>query len=698
MSEILKKNKKNKKLGILYLLSLIFFVVIISLIFRKNEIILEKKVDVYAANYDYTQKIEYNSSEKGAEGQNILKINGDYAKDNLTENGKVSVDLNSEFADSNCSYSVFFTNSFYSMQPIDSGLKIDSSGKLTFTAAQGFWLKEYVVVKEEILVKFDSNIIDGDTKEIFISQAGFLTIKLMPGNKTDYVYTTGGNGAIEVRKNGNQLQVIGSKSGRESLGIIFGEVKRNIVFVVKNADGTVDESNADPGTGITPGNGGTNSGGSGSGSVSGVADDGDASAGSSGTDARNTDPNAYSDGTIAGGTIAELDRLDFLNAYDKIYNEYFPKEEIAANQIARLKSSMSMSYALLKKSLAGMGSDPDKLPVVYGKSLGLNSKFVGVESGSGSSYGGFIWPIPSHAGKYTFGQVVVGDDSLFGMRLHPIWGDYRFHNGIDINGYVSIGTEVVAIKAGTVTSAGWGGGYGNRVVVDHGNGYTSTYNHLDSISVSQGASVTSGQVVGLLGTTGDSTGAHLHFEILLNGTEQDPATFYNDDLTSKGGVNFDGPVDEVCWYFLKSKGLTDEATAGVMGNIGHESGGYDTNAQESGSGLDPNVAEEGYGLFQWTNPNYGEGRRVNYFAAANAAGKDPADLGFQLEYFWEEFQGYEGEMSYENNGMTIAQFIQLTDIYNAMYIFENTFENASAKKYESRMSYAQDAFDKFAGK
>ncbi len=696
MSEILIKNKKNKKIGILYILSLIFFVTVISLIYQKNDLVLEKKVDLYAANYDYTQKIEYNSNEKGVEGQDILRLNGNYAKDNLTENAMVTVALNSEYANSNCSYSVF-SNGWYKMQPISNGIKIDSNGKITFPAAGGFWLQDYVIAKEEIIVEFDSNRIDGDTKEIFITQAGFLSIKLMPGSKTNYEYKKAENGVIEIRENGDQLKVIGLKSGRATLSIVFKDenITRNIVFGVKNADGTIDENNADTGTGLSSGSGGTSSGGSGSGSVTGVADDGDASAGSSGTDARNADPNAFSDGTIAGGTIAELDRLDFLNAYEKIYNEYYPKEEIAANQIARLKSSMSISYAMLKKALAEMGDNPDKLPVVYGKSLGLNSKFVGVESGSGSSYGGFIWPIPSQVGKGTIADFVT---SPFGMRDDPMNpGTQRFHNGIDLG--ASTGTEVVAIKAGTVVSAGDRGGYGNSVVVDHGNGYTSTYNHLDSVSVNEGDKVTSGQVVGLVGSTGNSTGPHLHFEIILNGEFLDPLEFYNDDLTSKGGVNFDGPPDEVCWYFLKSKGLTDEAAAGVLGNIQQESGNFSTVSEEFNSGNDPSLLNEGYGLFQWTNTEGDtQGRRYRLFMAAQDAGKEVSDLGFQLEYFWQEFQGYEDEMMNENSGMTMAQFILLQDIKQATDVFQYTFENAGDPQMDTRYKYSRENYTKFTGK
>ena len=97
------------------------------------------------------------------------------------------------------------------------------------------------------------------------------------------------------------------------------------------------------------------------------------------------------------------------------------------------------------------------------------------------------------------------------------------HEGIDIA--VPSGTPVHAAAAGTVVYAGWLGGYGNIVVVDHGNGLSTAYGHNSSLSVAQGASVGAGSVIALSGNTGHSTGPHVHFEVRVNGAAVDPTRY-----------------------------------------------------------------------------------------------------------------------------------------------------------------------------
>ncbi|MBJ7455611.1 MAG: M23 family metallopeptidase [Thermoleophilia bacterium] len=94
------------------------------------------------------------------------------------------------------------------------------------------------------------------------------------------------------------------------------------------------------------------------------------------------------------------------------------------------------------------------------------------------------------------------------------------HEGIDIAG--ASGTPIAAAAAGTVIVAGWSGGYGNLVVIDHGNGISTAYAHNSSIAVSVGQSVGQGTVVSGMGTTGHSTGVHLHFEVRVNGSAVNP--------------------------------------------------------------------------------------------------------------------------------------------------------------------------------
>lgn len=120
--------------------------------------------------------------------------------------------------------------------------------------------------------------------------------------------------------------------------------------------------------------------------------------------------------------------------------------------------------------------------------------------------------------------VAGGITSDFGWRTHPITGDQRFHEGIDIG--AAYGTPVGAAGAGTVTMAGWNGGYGNTVMIDHGNGLSSLYAHLSSILVSVGELVSKLQTIGLVGSTGNSTGPHLHFGLYDNGSPIDPSKLW----------------------------------------------------------------------------------------------------------------------------------------------------------------------------
>ena len=119
-----------------------------------------------------------------------------------------------------------------------------------------------------------------------------------------------------------------------------------------------------------------------------------------------------------------------------------------------------------------------------------------------SSGSGFIWPVHG---------VVT---SVFGWR----WG--RMHEGIDIA--VASGTPVVSAAAGTVIIAGWSGGYGNLVVVDHGGGLSTAYAHNSSFASSEGQAVSAGEVVSYSGNTGNSSGPHVHFEVRVNGSAVDP--------------------------------------------------------------------------------------------------------------------------------------------------------------------------------
>jgi murein DD-endopeptidase MepM/ murein hydrolase activator NlpD len=134
-----------------------------------------------------------------------------------------------------------------------------------------------------------------------------------------------------------------------------------------------------------------------------------------------------------------------------------------------------------------------------------NAQATAGSTGTGVSDSGFIWPVN--------GAVVSG----FGMR----WG--RLHEGIDIT--APTGTPIWAAAAGTVIHAGWLGGYGNLVVVDHGNGLATAYAHASAILVAVGQEVAQGETLALIGSTGNSSGPHLHFEVRVNGIAVDPLLY-----------------------------------------------------------------------------------------------------------------------------------------------------------------------------
>ena len=113
--------------------------------------------------------------------------------------------------------------------------------------------------------------------------------------------------------------------------------------------------------------------------------------------------------------------------------------------------------------------------------------------------------------------------SYFGWRYHPVYHENRYHSGVDIG--ASYGATVVAADGGTVITSGYVSGYGECIVINHGNGLTTLYGHMSSRVVSVGQSVSKGQTIGYVGSTGVSTGPHLHWEVTLNGQRVDPLNY-----------------------------------------------------------------------------------------------------------------------------------------------------------------------------
>ena len=133
------------------------------------------------------------------------------------------------------------------------------------------------------------------------------------------------------------------------------------------------------------------------------------------------------------------------------------------------------------------------------------------KNGPAQGTGRFIWPV---RGPIT---------SPFGMRINPVTHIYSGHTGIDIG--VPYGTPIAAADGGTVIFASWNVAYGNMTVIDHGGGFSTMYAHQSKQLVAVGDRVTQGQIIGYIGTTGWSTGPHLHFEIRVNGVPVNPMKY-----------------------------------------------------------------------------------------------------------------------------------------------------------------------------
>jgi len=139
----------------------------------------------------------------------------------------------------------------------------------------------------------------------------------------------------------------------------------------------------------------------------------------------------------------------------------------------------------------------------------------GYSGGGAVSLSSLMWPVP--------GCSII--TSRFGYRTSPTAGASTYHGGLDIG--AGEGASIVAAQSGTVILASYNGGYGNCVMINHGNGIVTLYGHMSSIAVGYGANVSQGQTIGYVGSTGVATGPHCHFEIRVNGAQTDPAPYFS---------------------------------------------------------------------------------------------------------------------------------------------------------------------------
>lgn len=175
------------------------------------------------------------------------------------------------------------------------------------------------------------------------------------------------------------------------------------------------------------------------------------------------------------------------------------------------RRSVASQVAEIESLSASEESALESLIVAREREIAAERRAAGIAGGveTQGALGSFSWPV---TGTIT---------SPFGWRSNPFGGAPEFHQGLDIA--APSGTTVTAAASGTVIMAQWYGGYGNYILIDHGGGYSTGYGHLSAIYVSSGQAVQRGQAIGAVGSTGQSTGPHLHFEVRIAGKPVDPA-------------------------------------------------------------------------------------------------------------------------------------------------------------------------------
>lgn len=200
---------------------------------------------------------------------------------------------------------------------------------------------------------------------------------------------------------------------------------------------------------------------------------------------------------LLGVAQEKMDSLDAIVAEKRRLVESYAQDEAKYNQLISSNEKASQeAQAMINKLLAESSS----------------SKSTYVYTG-----GQLNWPVPSRAASSS------SLSSGYVSRNRPIGRGSEFHTGYDIP--ASYGSAVVAAEAGTVIYAGWMSGYGNTIMINHGNGLVTLYGHNSSLTVSKGDTVSRGQQVAKIGSTGNSTGNHCHFEVRINGSHTNPEPY-----------------------------------------------------------------------------------------------------------------------------------------------------------------------------
>lgn len=228
------------------------------------------------------------------------------------------------------------------------------------------------------------------------------------------------------------------------------------------------------------------------------------------------------------------DAIDKINAAQKSINEKMAAQneikKSLANEQAKLKNQQSEINGVIStinNDQSALEAKNKSYEAAINKLEKEVQKALAAASSSGKNpvfkSGRFTWPVP---GYYNI-------TSYYGYRVNPVSGIYKLHGGIDIASAGIYGKAIVAAADGVVVSAGWNsGGFGNWVVINHGisggNQFATLYAHMCRAPVvSEGQSVKAGQTIGYVGSTGNSTGNHLHFEVRVNGSRVNPMSYFS---------------------------------------------------------------------------------------------------------------------------------------------------------------------------
>ncbi|GHU52355.1 peptidase M23 [Clostridia bacterium] len=200
---------------------------------------------------------------------------------------------------------------------------------------------------------------------------------------------------------------------------------------------------------------------------------------------------------------------DMLASKQALLKQLSAREDSLENQVSEYEAESQRIERLIKAAEAEAARKAEE---ARRAAAAKNAPAPAKASYTGGKVG---WPLPSSSNI----------TSRFVARKNPVTGKSEFHKGIDIA--APYGSDIVAAEGGTVISAvtGWGGGYGNNLVISHGNGLSTLYGHCSKLLVSSGTVVKKGQVIAKVGSTGNSTGNHLHFEVRVNGVPNDPMPY-----------------------------------------------------------------------------------------------------------------------------------------------------------------------------